>query len=68
MQKVTGIGGVFFRARDPKTLAKWYEDVLGVDINDRTWVQEPEQTRFDRPGACPSVLFLGASVYPERQT
>lgn len=46
MQKVTGIGGVFFKARDPKALAKWYEDVLGIDINDKTWVQDRGQTVF----------------------
>ena len=27
---VTGLGGVFFRARDPDALKSWYEDVLGV--------------------------------------
>jgi hypothetical protein len=26
MEKVTGIGGLFFRAKDPKALAKWYSD------------------------------------------
>jgi glyoxylase I family protein len=46
MQKVVGIGGVFFRAKDPKGLAGWYEDALGVDINDRTWVQQRGQTVF----------------------
>lgn len=30
--KVTGIGGVFFRARDPKGLAAWYREHLGVPI------------------------------------
>lgn len=29
---VTGIGGVFFRSRDPETLGKWYSDHLGVVI------------------------------------
>jgi predicted enzyme related to lactoylglutathione lyase len=28
--RVTGIGGVFFRARDPDALAKWYAEHLGV--------------------------------------
>ena len=28
--RVSGIGGVFFRARDPDALAKWYADHLGV--------------------------------------
>jgi glyoxylase I family protein len=46
MQKVTGIGGVFFRAKDPAALTKWYEDILGVDISDKTWVQERGQTVF----------------------
>ena len=31
MEKVTGIGGGFFRAKDPKALAAWYHDHLGVD-------------------------------------
>ncbi|GHA60204.1 glyoxalase [Amylibacter ulvae] len=46
MQKVTGIGGVFFRANDPKSLIDWYERNLGVDISKRTWVQESGQTVF----------------------
>lgn len=30
MQRVTGIGGIFFKANDAKALAKWYEDHLGI--------------------------------------
>jgi len=30
MEKVTGIGGVFFRARDPAALGQWYQEHLGV--------------------------------------
>ena len=30
MERVQGIGGVFFRAKDPKKLAEWYEANLGV--------------------------------------
>ncbi|MBV8468009.1 MAG: VOC family protein [Burkholderiales bacterium] len=29
---VTGVGGVFFKAKDPKVLAAWYRDVLGLPI------------------------------------
>ena len=25
MEKITGIGGFFFRSRDPEALAAWYE-------------------------------------------
>ena len=30
MQKVTGIGGVFFKAHDPEMLMTWYEENLGI--------------------------------------
>ena len=30
--RVTGIGGVFFRARDPVALAAWYREHLGVPV------------------------------------
>lgn len=32
--KVIGLGGVFVRAEDPATLAAWYREHLGFDIND----------------------------------
>ena len=31
---VLGLGGVFFRARDPEALAAWYRDHLGFDVHD----------------------------------
>jgi predicted enzyme related to lactoylglutathione lyase len=34
MAKVLGIGGVFFKARDPAALAAWYKDVLGMAFED----------------------------------
>lgn len=34
MERVVGVGGVFFRARDPKQLGQWYERHLGIDIAD----------------------------------
>lgn len=37
MQKVHGIGGFFFRARDPDGLAKWYATHLGVDLTPQTY-------------------------------
>jgi predicted enzyme related to lactoylglutathione lyase len=32
MQRVLGIGGVFFKARDPQTLTAWYRQHLGVPL------------------------------------
>jgi predicted enzyme related to lactoylglutathione lyase len=34
VKRVTGVGGVFFKARDPKTLAEWYRDHLGMDVEE----------------------------------
>jgi len=34
MRRVTGIGGIFFSARDPKALAAWYKQHLGIDVQD----------------------------------
>ena len=34
MQRVTGIGGIFFKAADPKALAEWYRVHLGLEIED----------------------------------
>jgi predicted enzyme related to lactoylglutathione lyase len=34
MEKVTGIGGVFFKVRDPEGLAEWYGRHLGVVSQD----------------------------------
>lgn len=51
MEKVTGIGGFFFRARDPGALAKWYADNLGValvptDYDQPVWKTEAGITVF----------------------
>lgn len=32
MERVTGIGGVFLRARDPAALAAWYAEHLGLEV------------------------------------
>lgn len=34
MERVTGIGGIFFKARDPKALSAWYRDHLGLDVSE----------------------------------
>ncbi len=46
MEKVTGIGGMFFRARDPKTLSCWYATHLGIDVDDAVWRQVAGPTVF----------------------
>jgi glyoxylase I family protein len=51
MEKVTGIGGLFFRARDPSALGSWYQEHLGValtpnDYGQSPWRQEAGPTVF----------------------
>ncbi|MCC5811876.1 MAG: VOC family protein [Ectothiorhodospiraceae bacterium] len=41
MERVTGIGGIFFRARDPGELAAWYERHLGVSKVPKTYDDDP---------------------------
>lgn len=44
MARVSGIGGVFFRAREPEALAAWYATHLG--ITEGVWQQDAGQTVF----------------------
>jgi glyoxylase I family protein len=47
MERVTGIGGVFFRSADPERAAAWYEQHLGVTSGlsgEMTWQQEAGPT------------------------
>lgn len=32
MKRVTGIGGIFFKAKDPVALRAWYQKHLGIDV------------------------------------
>jgi predicted enzyme related to lactoylglutathione lyase len=61
MEKVTGIGGLFFRAHDPAGLGRWYEQHLGISITpssyqDTVWQQEAGPTVFS-PFSETSELF-----------
>ena len=50
---ITGLGGVFFKSKDPKALRHWYRDVLGVSL-------EPwggAMLRYDAPGHPPMVVW-----------
>jgi predicted enzyme related to lactoylglutathione lyase len=51
MERVLGIGGFFFRARDPKKLAQWYQDRFGISPvptseGGEVWTQAAGQTVF----------------------
>jgi len=51
MEKVTGIGGLLFRAHDPAALGRWYQQHLGVTLAPSSyeasvWQQEAGPTVF----------------------
>jgi predicted enzyme related to lactoylglutathione lyase len=70
MERITGIGGIFFKARDPKALAAWYRDNLGLPIDpdqtygplsasagDQTiWSTFPESTQYFEPSKAPFMI------------
>lgn len=59
MEKITGIGGVFFKANDAESLRKWYGENLGIDVDpnyggaqfgDTVWtIFKGESRYFDKP-------------------
>src|SRR3954452_16234827 len=57
MERVAGIGGVFFKSRDPEKLSAWYRDHLGVDVN--PW----GGAVFERPGQTVWSPFSASTTY-----
>lgn len=48
MKKVTGIGGIFFKCKDPKKLTEWYQKHLGLETNPYgasfEWYEKPDSS------------------------
>jgi predicted enzyme related to lactoylglutathione lyase len=57
MAHVLGVGGVFFRSRNPRKLARWYRDCLGVPL------RMPSGAIF-KPAGMPANSFTVWSVFP----
>ena len=50
---VTGVGGIFFKSKDPKALSAWYRDALGITL-------EPwggATLRYDAAGHPPALAW-----------
>lgn len=54
---VTGVGGVFVKSRDPKALAQWYREVLGLEVASWGGAAIP----FDAPGHPPKIAWTAFS-------
>ena len=60
MARVTGIGGVFLKSRDPKALAAWYAKHLGIELND--WGGAAFQWSDEVPATTSQTAW---SIFPE---
>ncbi|WP_375182143.1 VOC family protein [Chryseobacterium sp.] len=49
MKRVTGIGGIFFKCKDPKALKEWYTTHLGIDVNEYGATFEWKETAESNP-------------------
>lgn len=49
MKRVTGIGGIFFKCKDPQKITEWYHQHLGLNTNPYgatfEWFEESEGTK-----------------------
>jgi len=52
MEKVLGIGGLFFKSPDPKALSAWYRDNLGFDVADWGGAHFEENEASRRQNSC----------------
>ena len=66
VERVTGIGGVFLKARDPKALGAWYKETLGIPLrDDGQWalLQWREREDPERVGTTVWSLFPSDTTY-----
>ena len=64
MRRVTGIGGVFFKARDPDALREWYRRHLGIAV--QPWGGAAFRWNVPRPephGATVWTVFPSSTDY-----
>jgi catechol 2,3-dioxygenase-like lactoylglutathione lyase family enzyme len=65
--RITGIGGIFVASKDPKKLAAWYRDVLGIAVEN--W--GGAMLRYDAPDHPPVAVwsaFREGSTYAAPST
>jgi len=60
-KKVTGVGGIFFKSKDPAKLKEWYRKNLGLAVNEYGTMFETRST--DNPS---QKKYLQWSLFPEK--
>ena len=65
MERVSGIGGVFFTAADPGTLQRWYREHLGLEpeFEHGTVLRWRDAETPDTPGTTTWALFRSDTTY-----
>jgi predicted enzyme related to lactoylglutathione lyase len=70
MKRVTGIGGIFFRAKDPKALYEWYRIHLGIESSPDAGAMFSDADHLENPGFTIWAAFPENTEYfrsPDRQ-
>ncbi len=63
MGQVTGLGGVFIKAKDPKGLASWYQQYLGIKFEGSPYVVLPFTGEDNKVSAGYNILsFFNANA------
>ena len=68
MEKVLGIGGLFFRSRDPQSLAAWYATPLGISAVPANYADSPWQTQAGPTAFAPfpaNTRYFGDPASPQ---
>lgn len=65
MKRITGLGGVFIKAKDPEAMAAWYEKHLGIAFKGNTYIDLPFADEGDQQTSGYNVLsfFKADSAY-----
>lgn len=63
MKRVTGIGGVFFLARDPAGLQAWYREHLGIDVQAWGGAAFPWADDAGNPAGGTTTWFVGGEDF-----
>jgi predicted enzyme related to lactoylglutathione lyase len=61
MKRVTGIGGIFFNAKDPAALQAWYKEHLGIDVQAWGGTAFPWTDAAGNPTTGTTVWSIGAA-------
>jgi len=80
MKRVTGIGGIFFKSKNPKALGAWYKTHLGIDVQSwggaafewngpgtTAWNLFPADAKKFTPGTAPFMMTRRASWLSRRR-